>query len=148
MSMCRVFSCVVGRGCLLWPVCSLGKTLISLCPASFRIPRPNLPVTPGVFDFLFCIPVPYMWFLLQLTKAYIATWRIRKTRQMFQIASLCQMVYKQSWDPFQFSLKDVLSTLSIVVGIYKTFTQDQTIPLEFSGLGSKYSMMQIRYVGR
>ena len=26
MSMCRVFSCVFGRGCLLWPVCSLGKT--------------------------------------------------------------------------------------------------------------------------
>ena len=49
MSMCRVFSCVVGRGCLLWPVHFLGKTLfISLCPASFHIPRPNLPVTPGV----------------------------------------------------------------------------------------------------
>ena len=47
MSMCRVFSCVVGRWCLLWPVHFLGKT-ISLCPASFRIPRPNLPVTPGV----------------------------------------------------------------------------------------------------
>ena len=28
MSMCRVISCVVGRGCLLWPVHSLGKTLI------------------------------------------------------------------------------------------------------------------------
>ena len=28
MSMCRVFSCVVGRGCLLWPVCSLDKTLL------------------------------------------------------------------------------------------------------------------------
>ena len=26
MSMCRVFSCVVGRGCLLWPVHLLGKT--------------------------------------------------------------------------------------------------------------------------
>ena len=26
MSMCRVFSCVVGRGCLLWPGCSVGKT--------------------------------------------------------------------------------------------------------------------------
>ena len=25
MSMCRVLSCVVGRGCLLWPVHSLGK---------------------------------------------------------------------------------------------------------------------------
>ena len=28
MSMCRVFSCVVGRGCLLWSVRSLGKTLL------------------------------------------------------------------------------------------------------------------------
>ena len=27
--MCRVFSCVVGRGCLLWPVHSLGKTLLA-----------------------------------------------------------------------------------------------------------------------
>ena len=27
MSMCRVFSCVVGRGCLLWPAHFLGKTL-------------------------------------------------------------------------------------------------------------------------
>ena len=31
--------------CLLGPVHSLGKTL---CPASFCIPRPNLPVIPGV----------------------------------------------------------------------------------------------------
>ena len=29
-------------------MCSLGKTLISLCPASFYTPRPNLPFTPGV----------------------------------------------------------------------------------------------------
>ena len=28
MSMCRVFSCAVGLGCLLWPVCSFGKTLL------------------------------------------------------------------------------------------------------------------------
>ena len=27
--MCRVISCVVGRGCLLWLVCSLGKTLLN-----------------------------------------------------------------------------------------------------------------------
>ena len=27
MSMCRVITCVVGRGCLLWPVHFLGKTL-------------------------------------------------------------------------------------------------------------------------
>ena len=29
MSMCRVFSCVVGRGCFLWPVHSLGKILLA-----------------------------------------------------------------------------------------------------------------------
>ena len=29
MSMCRVFCCVAGRGCLLWPVCSRGKTLLA-----------------------------------------------------------------------------------------------------------------------
>ena len=61
MSMCRVFSCVVGRGCFLWPVHFLGKTIIRLCPASFRIPRPNLPVTPSrcFLTSYFCIPVPY-----------------------------------------------------------------------------------------
>ena len=32
---------------------------ISLCPASFSIPRPNLPVTPGFLTSYFCIPVPY-----------------------------------------------------------------------------------------
>ena len=31
---------------------------ISLCPALFCIPRPILPVTPGVSSY-FCIPVPY-----------------------------------------------------------------------------------------
>ena len=29
MSLCRVFFCVVGRECLLWPVCSIGKPLLS-----------------------------------------------------------------------------------------------------------------------
>ena len=38
MSMCRVFSCVVGRGCLLWPVHFLGKTLlvIALLHSAFQ----------------------------------------------------------------------------------------------------------------
>ena len=29
MSMCRVFSFVVGRGCLPWPACFLGKILLA-----------------------------------------------------------------------------------------------------------------------
>ena len=35
MSMCRIFSCVVGRGCLLWPVCFLGKTLLAFALLHF-----------------------------------------------------------------------------------------------------------------
>ena len=35
MSMCRVFSCVVVRGCLLWPVRSLGKPLLAFALLHF-----------------------------------------------------------------------------------------------------------------
>ena len=35
MSKCRVTSCVVGRGCLLWPVHSLGKTLLAFAQLHF-----------------------------------------------------------------------------------------------------------------
>ena len=48
MSMCRVLSCVVGNS-------------VSLRPASFCIPRPNLPVTPGISWLLtFAFPSPIM----------------------------------------------------------------------------------------
>ena len=47
MSICRVFSCVVGRGCLLWPVCSLGKTLLA-CPCVIPYSKAKFACTPGV----------------------------------------------------------------------------------------------------
>ena len=34
---------------------------VSLCPASFCTPRPNLPVTPGIFDFLLLCCSPLWW---------------------------------------------------------------------------------------
>ena len=37
MSMCRVFICVVGRGCLLWPVHSLNKTLLAFVLLRFLL---------------------------------------------------------------------------------------------------------------
>ena len=48
MSMCRVFSCIVGRGCFAMTSAFSRQNSISLCPASFHTSRPNLPVTPGV----------------------------------------------------------------------------------------------------
>ena len=60
MFICRVFSCVVGRGCLLWPVHPLNKT-VSLCPASFCTPRPNLLLLQVSLDFLLSYSSPLWW---------------------------------------------------------------------------------------
>ena len=46
MSMCRVFSCCWKIVSAITSVFSWQNS-ISLCPASFCTPRPNLPVTPG-----------------------------------------------------------------------------------------------------
>ena len=60
MSMCRVFSCVVARGCLLPPVHSWQNS-VSLLPALFCTPRPNLSVTPGISWFpIFALQSPKM----------------------------------------------------------------------------------------
>ena len=48
MSMYRVFSCVVGRECLLWPVSSFWQKSVRLWPATLCTPRPNLCVTPDI----------------------------------------------------------------------------------------------------
>ena len=59
MSMYRVVSCVVGRGRLLRPVCSLGKTLLTLALLHFVFQGKIyllLQVSPNSY---FCIPVPY-----------------------------------------------------------------------------------------
>ena len=42
MPMCRVVSFVVERGCLLWPVCSLGKILSIFCLVTSCLTASNL----------------------------------------------------------------------------------------------------------
>ena len=59
MSMCRAVSCGVRRGCLLWPVCSLGQTLL---PFAYFILYSKTKLACYSRFFLtsyFCIPVPY-----------------------------------------------------------------------------------------
>ena len=59
MSMCRVFSCVVGRGCLLWPVRSLGKILL-VFPCFIPYSKAKFTCYSRCFlTSYFCIPVPY-----------------------------------------------------------------------------------------
>ena len=59
MSMCRVFSCVVGRGFLLWPVCSLCKTLLAFALLHSVLQGQICLLLQVFLDFLLCIPVPY-----------------------------------------------------------------------------------------
>ena len=61
MSMCRVFSCVVGRGYLLWPVCSLGKTLLDFDLLLFVL-LGQICLLPKVsLDFLLLHSSPLYW---------------------------------------------------------------------------------------
>ena len=59
MSMCRVFSCVVGRGCLLWSMNSLGKTLWTFALLYSVLQRQICLLLQVFLDPYFCIPVPY-----------------------------------------------------------------------------------------
>ena len=51
--------CVVGKGCLLWPVRSLGKTLLDCVLLHFVHHSQTSPEFQVSLDFLICIPVPY-----------------------------------------------------------------------------------------
>ena len=60
-SMCRVFSCVFGRGCLLWPVRSLGKTLLAFA-LLHSVFQGQICLWPKAFlDFLLWHSSPLWW---------------------------------------------------------------------------------------
>ena len=59
MSMCRVFSCVVGKGCLLWPVRSLGITLLAFALLCFVLQGQISCYYRYLLTSYFCIPFPY-----------------------------------------------------------------------------------------
>jgi len=60
MSMWGVISCVVGWGCLLWPVCSLGKT-VSLCLLHFVLQGQTCLLLQVSLDFLLLHSSPLWW---------------------------------------------------------------------------------------
>ena len=61
MSMCTVFSCVVGRGCLLWPVHSLGKTLLDFALLHFVLQGQICLLLQVSFDLLLLHSSPLWW---------------------------------------------------------------------------------------
>ena len=80
MSMCRVFSCVVGRGCLLWPVCSLGRILLAFA-LLHSVLQGQMTVSPGICwlpTFAFQSP----------TMKRTSFWGVRRTVQLFSFFSI------------------------------------------------------------
>ena len=61
MSMCQIFSCVVGRGCLLWPVHSLGKTLLTFALLHFVLQGQICLLLQVSLDFLLLHSRPLWW---------------------------------------------------------------------------------------
>ena len=61
MSMCGVFSCVVGRGCLLWAVCSLGKTLLAFALLHSVLQSQICLLLQVFLDFLLLRSSPLYW---------------------------------------------------------------------------------------
>ena len=61
MSMCRVFFCVFGRGCLLWPVRSLGKTLLAFALLHFVLQGQTCLLLQVSLDFMILHSSPLWW---------------------------------------------------------------------------------------
>ena len=61
MFMCRVISCVVGRGCLLWPVRSLGKTLSAFALLHSVLQGQTCLLLQVSLDFLLLQSSPLWW---------------------------------------------------------------------------------------
>ena len=61
MSMSRIISCIAGREYLLWTSVLSWHNSVSLCPASFCTPRPNLLLFQVSFDFLLVHSRPLWW---------------------------------------------------------------------------------------
>ena len=108
MSMCRVFSCVVGRGCLLWPVHSLGKTLLAFALLHFVLQSQTCPLLQVSFDCLLLHSSPLWWkghvfFVLVLESHIGLSLQLPLTRCFVvwvQIPSyrVCQAVFSSTQD--------------------------------------------------
>ena len=61
MSMCRVISCVVGKGCLLWSVCSFDKILLAFVLLHFVLQGQTFLLFWVSLDFLFLDPNLLWW---------------------------------------------------------------------------------------
>ena len=79
MSMCRVVCCIVGKGCLLWPVRSLSKILLAFALLYVVLQGQICLLFQVSLDFLLLHSSPLWWkghlFFLVLVLAWKIPWR-------------------------------------------------------------------------
>ena len=148
MSIRRVFSCVIGRGCLLWPVHSLGKTLLAFALLYFVFQGQICLLLRVFLDFLLLLSSP-LWVLvleglvgfhgsvqLQLLQHYWAghrlglhdtEWFVSETNRdhsvIFEIASKhCILDSFVDHDGYSISSKGFLPTVVDIMIIWVKFT--------------------------
>ena len=67
--MCRVISWVVGKGCLLWPACSIDKTLLALScfilHSKAKLPYYSRHLLTSYFCILICYGEKYLMLVLE-----------------------------------------------------------------------------------
>ena len=92
MSIRRIVYCVVGRGCLLWPVHSLGKTLLAFALLCFVLQSQTCLLHQVSLDFPLLHSCPLTCLLRNLYAGQETTVRTRHgTKDWFQIGKgVCQ----------------------------------------------------------
>ena len=98
MSMCRVFSYVVGRGCFLWPVHSFGKTVLAFALLHF--------VLQGQICLLLQVFLDFLLVMLKILQARHQQYMNRELpdvqagfrkgrRTRDQVANICWIIEKE-----------------------------------------------------
>ena len=140
MSMCRVVSCVVGRGCLLRPVHSLGNTLLAFALLHFVLQGQTCLLLKLSLDFLLLHPVPYdakdifsflfLFFLVSVRRSSLTECR--------QESTLVMAILFLTARDFPFSTRHIQNWVSFLLWL-SLFIPSGAISLFFSsGISDTY----------
>ena len=96
MSMCRVFSCVLGRGCLLWPVHSFGKILLTFALLHFVPQGQTCLLLQVLLDFLLLHSSPLWWkgylFLILVLEVPVGLYAAAAAKSLQSCLTLCDPI--------------------------------------------------------
>ena len=126
MSMSRVFPCVVGKGCFLWPVHSLGKTLLDFALLHFVLQGQTCLLLQVSLDFLLCFSV------LSLYLAYFSKYVLN--------VYLCSQCILYWCYQMELSVKKIICNIMSIIAALATYCY-WTLEMWQSNWGTKFSIL-------